>query len=163
MCGGIEMKITIDMPWERNLTVNHCRMGPIGNWHLKPHVEGWMDRLGWEVFAAWSELGRPELLPTAKDPLYVVLDCRFANKAERDAENYFYVVANAVAAGLRLDNDQHVRTRAGEVVVDRENPGFTITITDEEGADDLLEPGGADPAHGGGDDLPEHVGTYPLR
>jgi len=31
-----------------------------------------------------------------------------------------------------LDNDQHVRTRAGEVVVDREQPGFRITITDEE-------------------------------
>lgn len=126
------MKITVEMPWGRDLTVNHCRMGPEGNWHLWPHVEAWMDRLGWEVLAAWNRLGRPELLPTAKNPLYVVLDCRFPERAERDAENYFYVVANAVAAGLKLDNDQHIRTRAGEVVVDPEDSGFTITITDEE-------------------------------
>lgn len=126
------MKITVEMPWERDLSVNHCKMGPQGNWAMKPHVDAWKDRLAWMVFLRWSDLGRPEIVPTAEKPLQVALDCRFPDKRERDAENYFYVVANAVAMGLRLDNDQHVRTRAAEVIVDRKRPGFTITVTDEE-------------------------------
>lgn len=118
------MKISnvIEMPWGRDLSVNHCKMGAQGNWHLKRHVEGWMDRLAWEA----------KLLNVLNYclPLFVVVDIRFPDGSRRDDHNYHYVIANAVASGLGID-DKDLRISTGTVTMDRENPGFTITITDE--------------------------------
>ena len=119
----LEISNVIDMPWERDLSVNHCRMGPMGNWRLKASVEAWMERLGWEV----------KLLNVLNYglPLTVIVDFRYPDKRQRDDHNFYKVICDAVAAGLGI-NDKDIRIRTGEIVVDRENPGFRITITDEE-------------------------------
>ena len=39
------MKLTIEMPWEKNLSVNHMRFGPGGYYRKKPEVQAWMDVL----------------------------------------------------------------------------------------------------------------------
>ena len=120
------MKLVIDMPWGKNLTVKHCNMGPQGNWHLKRGPEGWMDRLGWEVKAARGEY----LWATVRGIAHVVVDMRFPDKRKRDTHNYHYLIANGVAAGLGID-DKDIRISTGTVDVDRDNPGFTITVEDE--------------------------------
>jgi len=123
------MKLVIDMPWGKNLTVKHCNMGPQGNWHLKRGPEGWMDRLGWEVKAANWHLD----LGGGGGQIQVVVDMRFPDKHKRDSHNYHYLIANGVAAGLGID-DKDIRISTGTVDVDRDNPGFTITVTDGEDA-----------------------------
>ena len=119
------MEITnpIEMPWEGNLSVNHMRFGPRGRWHRRPEVQAWMQRLGWEVEALqvvnWGL------------PITVIVDVRFPDDRRRDDHNYHKAIADAVAQGLGID-DRDLRIRTGSVVVDRENPGFTITVTDKE-------------------------------
>jgi Holliday junction resolvase RusA-like endonuclease len=119
------IKITdvIEMPWLENLSVNHCRMGPGGNWNLKPDVKGWMDRLAWEV--------KPLNILNYGLPLTIIVDLRFPDARRRDDHNYYKVICDAVAMGLGID-DKDIRIRTGTVVVDRGNAGFTITLTDEE-------------------------------
>ena len=125
------MRLTVTMPWERDLSVNHCRMGPKGNWHLKPHVEAWMERLAWEV-----KLNRLVLLrsatqnfPPLRLPVAVCVDFRFPDDLKRDDHNYYKVIADAVAAGLGID-DKDLRISTGTIEVDDKNPGFTIAVED---------------------------------
>ena len=121
------MKIVVEMPWARNLSVNHCNMGPQGNWHLRPGAEAWKDRLGWETYAGNWHLG----IPTTKGgQINVKVDFRFPNRHKRDDHNYHYLIANGVAAGLHID-DKDIRISTGSVIVDRKKPGFTITIEAE--------------------------------
>lgn len=125
------MKLTIDMPWERDLSVNHCRMGPKGNWHLKEHVEAWMERLAWEIklaMAKWQIMTRSPRVIEA--PVKVTVDFRYPDNRRRDDHNYYKVICDAVAAGLGID-DKDIRISTGTVEVDRENPGVTITVEDE--------------------------------
>ncbi len=116
------MQLITRMPWNKDLSVNHSRMGPKGNWHLKRPVEAWMERLSWEVKALnvlnWGL------------PLIVTVDFRFPDKRKRDDHNYYKVICDAVAAGLDID-DKDLRISTGTVEVNRENPGFTISVEDE--------------------------------
>jgi len=117
----VATRLTVDMPWGRDLSVNHCRMGPKGNWHLKEHVEAWMERLSWEV--------KPLNVLNYGLPLMVTVDFRFPDKRKRDDHNYYKVICDAVAAGLGID-DKDLRISTGTVEVDGKNPGFTIEVSD---------------------------------
>ena len=130
------MKLTIEMPWERDLSVNHCRMGPRGNWHIKPHVEAWMDRLAWETRLVYPlDLGRfrcdGKYQIHRPKGVAILVDFRFPNKRKIDDHNLYYVIANAVAKGLGID-DKDIRISTGTIEVDRANPGFTITVEDSD-------------------------------
>ena len=127
------MKLVIDMPWGSSLSVNDMRFGQPspkarGKWRKarvrKPEVQAWMDRLGWEVKA--ETIGAPCRLP-----IHILIDFRYPDKRRRDSHNHFKVVADAVASGLGID-DEEVWISTGTVGVDRDNPGFTITVEDEE-------------------------------
>lgn len=126
------MNLIIDMPWERDLSVNHCRMGPQGNWHVKPRVEAWMERLAWEVKALLLKLeirGETLVLPVA-----VSMAFRYPDRRKRDAHNYYKIVADAVAVGLGID-DQHIDITTGAEAwgyFHKLGPGFTIEISDEQ-------------------------------
>ena len=128
------MRLTIEMPWGKDLSVNHCRMGPKGNWRLKDHVEAWMERLAWEIVAKPKPLGRfrcdGEYGLGFLTPVAVIIDFRYPDNRRRDDHNFYKVIADAVAAGLGID-DKDLRISTGTIEVDRENPGFTITVEDE--------------------------------
>lgn len=128
------MIIVVDMPWERDLSVNHCRMGPQGNWHIKPHVEAWMERLGWEIKAELMTRSQYEMWLPGDSDVNVMVDFYWPDKRRRDTHNYFKVICDAVAAGLGID-DKDILIEARSWAVARENPGFRIEITDarEEG------------------------------
>lgn len=133
------MKLTIEMPWERDLTVNHMRFGARGGYRKKPHVQAWMKRLEDELgldprfrvdqyrdgsyFPFWEG----ELI---REPLTVEIDFRYPDKRRRDSHNFFKVMCDAIARGLWVD-DKDILISARSVVVDRENPGFTIEMSDE--------------------------------
>jgi len=121
------MKLIIDMPWGPNLSVNDMRFGrPAPGQKFrrrKPEVQGWMDRLAWEVKA--ETIGIAWRLP-----IHILIDFRYPDKRRRDSHNHFKVVADAVASGLGID-DEEVWISTGTVAVDRDNPGFTITVEDE--------------------------------
>ena len=129
------MKLVIDMPWGSNLSENDMRFGQPspkarGKWRKarvrKPEVQAWMDRLGWEVRAAMmKQSGGAIFLPVG-----VVVDMRFPDKRRRDSHNHFKVICDSVAAGLHID-DKDIRISTGTVDVDRDNPGFTITVSDD--------------------------------
>ena len=87
-----------------------------------------MDRLGWEVRAKRHNY---DGWPILQLPATIVVDMRFPDKRKRDSHNYHYLIANGVAAGLGID-DKDIRISTGTVDVDRDNPGFTITVEDEE-------------------------------
>ena len=122
------MKLIIDMPWGPNLSVNDMRFGrPAPGQKFrrrKPEVQGWMDRLAWEVWiqrggaGAWTE------------GIMVTVDFRFPDKRRHDTHNYYKVICDAVAGGLGID-DKNIRPSVGTVDVDRDNAGFTITVEDE--------------------------------
>jgi Holliday junction resolvase RusA-like endonuclease len=118
------MKLTIEMPWEKNLSVNHMRFGRKGGYRKKPEVQAWMHSLGYRVKA--------EVIGVSFSiPVRVTVDFRWPDKRRHDTHNYFKAICDAVAAGLGID-DKDIRISTGEVEIDRENPGFTITI--EEGS-----------------------------
>ena len=124
------MKLTIEMPWEKNLTVKHCNMGPRGNWHLKKGPEAWKEQLSWAILAARiEETGGHGQYYDVKIPVAVVVDMRFPDKRLRDDHNHHYLIANGVADGLHI-NDKDIRISTGTVEIDRDNPGFTITVED---------------------------------
>ena len=125
------MELTVDMPWEKDLSVRHCNMGPRGNWHLRRHVEAWIERLAWEVKAAHIEETRELPAYGIQFPVKVVVDMRFPDKRRRDDHNLHYCIANGVAAGLGID-DRHIRISTGTVEIDRERPGFSITVEDRQ-------------------------------
>lgn len=129
------MNLTIEMPWERDLSVNHMRYGAGGGYRKKPHVGTWMDRLHWEVFDACCidngiEIDTDSRPPRVLAPIILTVDFRYPDRRRRDDHNYYKVICDAVAAGLGID-DKDLRISTGTVEVDRENPGFTITVEDE--------------------------------
>ena len=143
------MKLTINMPWERDLSVNSYRFGKPspkarGKWKKsrvrKPHVQAWHERAVWEIRLArqiencdktgrtlrWDLIAEPIL------PLRIRIDYRWPDNRRRDCDNYHKVIQDAVKAALGID-DRHFRITDGQVMIDKENPGFTVTITDKEG------------------------------
>lgn len=127
------MKLRIEMPWEKDLSKNHNRLGPEGNWNYKPHVSAWMNRLGWEVKAAILR-GRH------KEGLYWIVGCpllqvtvsfRYPTRHKRDDHNYYEVICDGLKGVVGVDDDQ-IRISTGMVEVDQDNPGFTITVEDRE-------------------------------
>jgi len=117
------MKIAVEMPWRKNLSVNHMRFGPGGHYRKKPEVQEWMAVLTWGTKAQqWMKD-----IPT--DKVAIVVDFYYPDARRRDDHNFYKVICDAVAAGLGID-DKDIRISTGEIVVDREEPGFTITITD---------------------------------
>jgi len=149
------MRLTVNMPWERDLSVNTMRFGKPspkarGKWKKlrvrKPHVQAWMERLSGEIrwlhpldlgrFGCWTIGVNGSILPSEKYYIYrpenvkILIDFRFPDKRRRDTHNYFKVIADAVAAGLGID-DKDILISARSAAVDRENPGFTIEVRDE--------------------------------
>jgi len=119
------MKISnvIEMPWIKDLSVNQYRFGRDGGYHRKGDIQGWMNRLAWEV----------KLLQVVNWglPVTVIVDCRYPEKRRRDDHNLYKAICDAVANGMDID-DRHIRIRSGSVEVVPDDPGFTITLTDEE-------------------------------
>jgi len=125
------MKLVIDMPWERSLSVNHMRFGRGGHYRKKPEVQAWMSRLEGELYVECSldNLVHGIRLSSAGE-VRVTVDFRWPTAHRRDTHNYFKVICDAVASGLGID-DKDIRPSVGTVGVDRDNPGFTITVEDE--------------------------------
>ena len=126
------MKLTIDMPWARDLTVNHMRFGARGGYRKKPHVQAWIMLLAWDFRGQHIDglrRGCFRWLDTCRIPIGVAVDFRWPDKRRRDTHNYFKVICDAVAAGLGID-DKDIRISTRSVMVDRENPGFTIEVSD---------------------------------
>ena len=120
------MKIVVEMPWARNLSKNHNRLGEQARRNYKPDVLAWMDRLGWEVKATMMAMGWKSLEP----PVEVLVDFRYPNGRKRDDHNYYETICDAIKGLVGVDDDQ-IRICTGSVVVDREQPGITITIEAE--------------------------------
>ena len=126
------MRLTVNMPWAKDLSVNHMRFGARGGYRKKPHVQHWMKTCHWCVRTAWNlyhDDGNPGRWVFSL-PIYVSIDFRFPDKRRRDTHNYFKVICDAVAAGLGID-DKDILISARSAMVDRENPGFTIKVSDE--------------------------------
>jgi len=119
------MKLTIEMPWERDLSVNHMRFGAGGGYRKKPHVQAWMGLAG--LLLKVGKNAPPFFRHEWKLPLQITVDFRYPDKRKRDDHNYYKVIADAVAAGLGID-DKDIRISTGTVEVDRENPGFSIMV-----------------------------------
>ena len=117
------MKLQIEMPWERDLTVNHMRFGPGGRYRKKPHVQAWMRALSWQLRA----LTRNYVFEV---PVQLTVDFRFPDARTRDTHNYAKVICDAVSGGIFV-NDKDIRFVAGTVMVDKKQAGFTITVEDE--------------------------------
>jgi len=128
------MNLTIEMPWERDLSVNHMRFGARGGYRKKPHVQAWMNTLYWCTRTAWQapfdEGGWERMEPQL--PLEVFVAFRYPDRRRRDSHNYFKCLCDPIADALHTD-DQHIRISTKSVTVDGANAGFTIEITDEEG------------------------------
>jgi len=127
------VNISIDMPWERNLSVNASHFGPGGHYRRKPDVQGWMNRLRGEVYTAnWHlDMGH------SGRQVFITVDFRYPDKRVRDAENYFKVIQDAVADGLGLAKrpgmgDENIRISTGSIEVLPKNAGFTIRIEDRQ-------------------------------
>jgi Holliday junction resolvase RusA-like endonuclease len=114
------MNLTIKMPWEKDLSVNHMRFGKGGHYRRKPHVQAWTQRLYWEIF---------DQLWECPDSANITITFRFPDKRRRDDHNYYKVICDAVAAGLGID-DKDIRISTKSVMVDRDNPGFRIEVSD---------------------------------
>ena len=123
------MNLTIDMPWQKDLSVNHCRMGPKGNWRLKDHVQAWMDMLAWKIKIDLMQTAQHMMWLPGDSPINVVVDFRYPNDQKRDDHNTYKILCDAVAAGLGID-DKHIRISTGTIEIDRDNPGFMITVED---------------------------------
>ena len=117
------MKLTITMPWERDLTVNHMRFGPGGKYRRKPEVQAWMRALSWELRA----LTRRYVFEV---PVQLTVDFRWPDKRNYDTHNYAKSICDAVSGGIFV-NDKDIRFVAGTVTVDKKQAGFTITVEDE--------------------------------
>ena len=127
------MKLTIEMPWEKDLSVNHMRYGAGGGYRKKPHVQAWMESCHWCVRTAWNAYrdngypGRWEF----SVPVRVRVDFRFPDNRRRDDHNTYKVICDSVASGLQID-DKDIRISTGTIEVARDNPGFTITVEDSD-------------------------------
>jgi Holliday junction resolvase RusA-like endonuclease len=126
------MKLTVNMPWEKDLSVNTMRFGAGGGYRKKPHVQTWMHNCAFFVGGSAFLWDFDDALIHARK-IRVTVDFRFPDKRRRDDHNYYKVICDAVAAGLGMD-DKDIRIRTGTVTVDRENPGFRIEVSDEKTA-----------------------------
>ena len=117
------MRIVVEMPWEKNLSVNASHFGPGGHYRRKPNVQAWMRALSWELRA----LTRGYVFNV---PVQLTVDFRFPDARQRDDHNYYKVICDAVSGGIFV-NDKDIRISTGTVEIDRDNPGFTITVEDE--------------------------------
>lgn len=88
-----------------------------------------MEYLSWELYA---QIPKGYDLIAFVLPAMVKVTFRFPDHLKRDDHNYYYVITNAVAIGLRID-DENIRISTESVRVDGKNPGFTIEITDQAG------------------------------
>ena len=122
------MKITVEMPWGKDLSKNHNRLGEQAHRNYKPQVLAWMDRLGWEVKAEMMAMGRRNLRP----PVKVTVDFRYPDNRTRDDHNYYETICDALKGVVGVDDDQ-IRIGTGSIWMVRDNPGFTIRIEDLEG------------------------------
>ena len=132
------MNLTIEMPWERDLSVNAYRFGrPAPGQKFrrrKPHVQGWMKDLElWVWFERRVYDG--EIIPKSWPPIInlpvnVVVHFRFPDNRRRDDHNSHKVICDSVATGLGID-DKDIRISTGSVTVDKANPGFSIELSDE--------------------------------
>ena len=122
------MKITVEMPWGKDLSKNHNRLGPAARYNYKPHVLAWMDRLGWEVKVLLLKMKVRALVA----PVKVVVDFQYPDGRKRDDHNYYETICDALKGVVGVDDDQ-IRISTGNIVVDPPYSGFRITITDEEG------------------------------
>lgn len=120
------MKIVVEMPWEKNLTVNHMRFGAKGGYRKRPEVQAWMEASAWSIKSKIRGGGWGDLHP----PIKVLIEFRYPDQRWRDDHNYYKVIADAVAAGLGID-DKDIRLFTVSNWTVPQNPGFTITITDE--------------------------------
>jgi Holliday junction resolvase RusA-like endonuclease len=118
------IKIKIEMPWERNLSVNASHFGPGGHYRRKSDVQAWMRTLAWRIKAEIIGIGY--LLP-----FQVTVDFQYPDGRKRDDHNYYKVLVDAVASGLGID-DKDIRISTGTIVVDPSYPGFRIMIEDKE-------------------------------
>ena len=108
------------MPWGKNLSKNHNRAR---TGHYKRVVEAWMDRLGWETKVAMMRVGIQAFEP----PVSVVVDFRYPDRRKRDDHNFYETICDSLKDVVGMDDDQ-IRISTGTIVVDRENPGMTISI-----------------------------------
>ena len=138
------MQLTVEMPWEVDLSVNASHFGPGGHYRRKPHVQAWMRTLAHVVNERAQAAGleyhvhyldgrlrytllSPEVVGL---PLNVLVHFCYPDKRTRDDSNYYKALLDAVADGLGID-DKNIRISTGTVSVDKKNPGFTITVEDE--------------------------------
>ncbi len=125
------MKLTIEMPWEKDLSVNAYRFGrplPGRKFQVrKPHVQAWMGRLAQETWLAFSALETRKFVL----PLLIGVAFRFPDRRHRDSHNYSKVLCDSVAVALGV-NDANIWIECKGIMVDPKNPGFTIEITDGE-------------------------------
>lgn len=118
------MHITIDMPWERDLSVNSSHFGPGGHYRRKGHVQAWMRSLAWRIKAEIiGMLWAP--------PIKIMVEFRWPDARMRDDHNYYKVICDAVADGLGI-NDSNIRIGTINTWIVKANPGFTIRIEDGE-------------------------------
>lgn len=126
------MRLVVEMPWEKDLSKNHNRMGPQGNWNYKSHVAAWMDRLGWEVkLAAVRNRHKKGNHWIINLPLRIQVSFRYPSNRKTDDHNFYETICDALKGVLGVDDDQ-MRISTGTIEVDRANPGFTITVEDSE-------------------------------
>ena len=88
------MKLTIEMPWEKNLSINHMRFGKGGGYRKKPEVQGWIESLKlrtWFCQGGGYHMAH-QMAPLPRPPIRVTVDFRFPDKRKRDTHNYFKIL-----------------------------------------------------------------------
>jgi len=121
------MKIVVEMPWGKNLSKNHNRLGPEAKRNYKPEVLAWMDRLGWEVKATMMAMGWRSLEPRVE----VVVHFQYPDGRKRDDHNYYETICDALKGVVGVDDDQ-IGIKTGSIVIDPCYPGFRIEIEERE-------------------------------
>uniref|UniRef100_A0A6M3X555 Putative endodeoxyribonuclease n=1 Tax=viral metagenome TaxID=1070528 RepID=A0A6M3X555_9ZZZZ len=131
----------LDLPWEKDLSVNRYRFGRSapGQRHRarRDHVRAWHESVVWQIRDArirqhaartgrnmgWKQIPKPRL------PMRVQVWYRWPDRRRRDPDNVHKVIGDAIKVAIGVDDCNFLWTDE-EAVVDRENPGFTIRIPD---------------------------------
>jgi Holliday junction resolvase RusA-like endonuclease len=116
------MKIVVGLPWEKDLSVNHMRYGAQGGYRKKPHVQRWMNDQAFNIRCS-------NFMGAWEPPLKIKIDFRWPTAHRRDKSNYHKAISDTVQLALGID-DRHFDIEDGEGWVDKDNPGFTVTIED---------------------------------
>ena len=117
--------ITIEMPYIKDLSVNHYlgrRRG--GGYYVKKEVKAWGEELGWLI--------KTQHIEDWKLPLHVNIDCVFRNKRDAcDPHNLLKVVCDAIEEVTGV-NDKYYTTSTGEPLFDAEQePHLIISIGED--------------------------------